>query len=187
MTNSLSITQNNDQLEETSELKIAQLFREHEEIEMIVPVALGLLVTNRFQLRGTSALLTNILIAGISRQIFKQLKELDLDLNEKGTKKTPSSPGSPVTQIAEGCSIIHSVPGRVRLRIQRLADDPLFAKRLQRLLNDDDYVISVRINRAASSLVVNYEANGLSSIDLGMNLLSIIKRAESEKVVTPSS
>ena len=66
------------------------------------------------------------------------------------------------------------------MRIERLAEDALFVKRLERLLADDNHILKTRVNRAASSLVIHYEPDGLSEMDLGMRLLSIINTAEGE-------
>ena len=50
--------------------------RDHNEVEMILPVIIGVLVTSRFQLRGTNALLVNLAVASVSRQIFTNLKNI---------------------------------------------------------------------------------------------------------------
>jgi hypothetical protein len=181
MTNQLSINPSNNQPANTVETKLAEFLQKHGEVEMIIPVALGVFITSRFQLRGANALLANLLIAGISRQIFQHLKEADGESTEKITEaeiKTMTSPS--VMEIAEGYAIVHSVPGRIRLRIQRLAEDVLFVKRLERLLKDDSHVIKVRVNRTAASLVIHYEKDGSSEMDLGLRLLNIINQAESE-------
>ena len=183
-TNSTPVDQTVDELE----VKIADFLREHQEIEMVFPVALGLLVTSRLGLRGANALLANLVIASVSRQIFQQVKKTGVQPTEKTTtevksSETVSSPSLPENQLIEGCSIVHSVPGRIRLRIQRLADDQLYAKRLERLLQADELVSSVRVNRAAASVAISYEGNGISEMELGLRLLGILNRAESEEVI----
>ncbi|MEB3312189.1 MAG: hypothetical protein VKJ02_18335 [Snowella sp.] len=155
--------------------QLATFLKEHEEVEMIVPVLLGLFITSRLQLRGANALLVNLGIASVLRQVFKQLKNTELSA-------APSPPQSvntpaPPTMLGEGITILHSVPGRLRLRIDQLAVDPVFAKRLERLLNNDDHVISVRINRTVASIVINYEAGNLSDLDLGFKLMGIVNEA----------
>lgn len=69
----------NQTSETTSELKISEFLREHGEIEMILPVVLGLMITSRFQLRGAQALLMNLLVASIIRQILMKLKNPEAD------------------------------------------------------------------------------------------------------------
>lgn len=158
---------------EVTEEELVHFLKEHNEVEMILPVMIGVLVTSRFQLRGTNALLVNLAVASISRQIFTNLK-----------KTTPSAPTAttvtPETEPSSKYTIIHAVPGRIRLRIPLLKEDQDFATRLQRLLDEDDPVIHVRINRAAASVVIGYNAQGLSDLELGLRLISIMNKAEGE-------
>jgi hypothetical protein len=55
--------------------QIGAFLKEHGEIEMILPVIIGVFVTSRFQLRGANALLVNLLVASLTRQLFIQLKQ----------------------------------------------------------------------------------------------------------------
>ena len=55
--------------------QVGSFLREHGEVETILPVVIGLFVTSRFQLRGANALLVNLLVASVVRQVFTQLKE----------------------------------------------------------------------------------------------------------------
>lgn len=171
----------NQTSEATSELKISEFLREHGEIEMILPVVLGLMITSRFQLRGAQALLVNLLVASIIRQILMKLKNPEADsiaATEQFSRETSNS----VTW--GGYEVIHSIPGRVRLRIPqellRGAKKNSEAKRLLQVLNDDEYVISARINPTASCLVINYQAGQLADWELGLRLMNLIKAAETE-------
>lgn len=175
----LTVATFNNQTEEATEAKVAEFLREHQEIEMILPVVIGIFATSRLGLRGANALLANLLIAGISRQIFQQLKKTQTE-----STTTPPEENNQNQEIAQGYSIVHSVPGRIRLKIERLRDDALFAKRLERLLNENEYVLKVRVNRAAASAAIHYEASGASEMELGMQLLNIISRAEAEETIT---
>ena len=64
------------------------------------------------------------------------------------------------------------------LKIPQLAEDIDFSNRLYRLLKEDDHVIQIRINRAAASVIINYDPQGLSDLELGLRLLSIMNKAE---------
>jgi Heavy metal associated domain 2 len=176
MTNSMAMVRARNGMAENVDLQVGEFLREHNEVEMILPVLLGLFITSRFQLRGANALLVNLAVASVSRQLFQQLKALP------GEKVPPVAPtaiaGS--TEILPGCRIVHSVAGRVRLRIDRLAEDPVFAKRLDTFLKDDPYVIGVRVNRAAASVAIAYESDGLSEMELGLRLLNLLDRANAE-------
>ncbi len=62
--------------------------------------------------------------------------------------------------------IVHSTFGRYRIRIPQLADDSDFASKLQALVKSLPFVTEVRINRQASSLIVNYQDNFCSQTAL---------------------
>jgi hypothetical protein len=158
--------------------QVAAFLKQHEEVEMIIPVLFGLFFTSRLQLRGANALFVNLAVASIFRQVFKQLKQTTAAI--AGNQQKPQTTNASL--FGEGVEIVHSVPGRVRLKILQLADDPAFAKRLERLLNSDDSVISVRINRLANSVVINYDSESNSELNLGLKLMSILNAAQRENV-----
>ncbi|MDJ0632968.1 MAG: hypothetical protein QNJ34_07235 [Xenococcaceae cyanobacterium MO_188.B29] len=169
--------------------QIGAFLKEHGEIEMILPVAIGVLVTSQFKLRGANALLVNLLVASLGRQMFTKLKQeqppvLSASNNSSNNSSTPEA-----TETAEinlqGYAIAHAVPGRVRLRMPQLVGDRDFAHRLQQALKTDEYVKQVRVNRAAASIAINYDNQGLSDWDLGIRLMNIVNtvRQESQVVV----
>lgn len=160
----------------STEATIRDFLQEHNEVEMILPVIVGLFVTSRFQLRGVNALLVNLAVASILRQVFRQLKNpesLSAQPQTTATTKTTSIQEQRYT-------IVHSVPGRIRLRVNNLDTDIAFASRLERLLNEEELVTSARLNRSANSVVINYQAVDLSDLDLGLRLMSILNAAEAE-------
>ncbi len=53
-------------------------------------------------------------------------------------------------------SVVHSLPGRLRLRIYRLASDRHFVKTLEQKLTSHPAITHFRINAAAASLVIEY-------------------------------
>ncbi len=156
--------------------QLGNLLEEYGEIAAILPVLTGLLVTTQLRLRGASALVVNIAIAAVTRQAIVQLKK-----RAGHPSSTPvlvaADNGSAVAE-AEDYTIVHSVPGRIRLRIPRLQSEPAFASRLEKLLLTQDIVLGVRVNRAASSIAIRYDGTNLSELDLGMRLLQILDQAE---------
>lgn len=163
--------------------RLGNLLEEYGEISAIVPVLAGLFVTSRLQLRGAQALLVNLAIAAIARQAVMQLK--------KQAHRTPASVTPSKEEVApeespqtEDYTIVHSTLGRIRLRIPRLSSDAVYAKRLEKLLLDDERVTGVRLNRAAASLVIQYEGTGVSELELGMRLLQILEQAETGSQIT---
>lgn len=158
--------------------QLGHMLEEYGEIAAILPVLTGLLVTTQLRLRGASALVVNIAIAAATRQAIVKLK------SQAGYPPAPpvlaaadNGTGSPPE---EDYTIVHSVPGRIRLRIPRLQTEPAFAHRLEKLLLTQDIVLGVRVNRAASSIAIRYDGTNLSELDLGLRLLQILERAEQE-------
>ncbi|MDB9517456.1 hypothetical protein PN466_10895 [Roseofilum reptotaenium CS-1145] len=148
------------------------------EIAAILPVVTGLLVTSRLQLRGAQALLVNLTIAALVRQAIQQIKKQAKPGSENGQQALSASEEQS-NQEEEDYKIVHSVPGRIRLRIPRLMNDMLYAKRLEKLLSAESKVKHVRINPAAASLIIQYDGEGMSELELGMYLLNILDQANS--------
>ncbi len=156
---------------EKIENQVAEFLQEHQEIETIVPVVIGIFVTSRFQLRGANALLANLVIASLTRQLLINIKK------QAPEKEAIASKDAAASQELFGGVILHNIPGRIRLQIARLATDLEYAERLNTLLLTDENVVSVRINRAASSIAINYETGEVSELELGLRLRSIIEKA----------
>ncbi|MFP3345269.1 hypothetical protein R0J87_22575, partial [Halomonas sp. SIMBA_159] len=82
-----------------------------------------LFVTSRFQLRGANALLVNLLVASVVRQVFTQLKEQAPQLVAE-TEAIPQKEETTDGEVnLQGYAIAHAVLGRVRLRMPQLAID----------------------------------------------------------------
>ena len=164
--------------------QIGAFLREHREIEMILPVAIAVFITTQFKLRGANALLVNLLVASLARQIFIQLKkEQPSAANESNnSSSTVEEVGASETNL-QGYAIAHAVPGRVRLRMPQIAIDADFAHRLQQALKADEHVNQVRINRPAASIAINYDNQGLSDWELGIRLMNIVNTVRQEAEV----
>ncbi|MGD1704359.1 HMA2 domain-containing protein [Dapis sp. BLCC M229] len=184
MTTTSNYTNNTNPIETTGE-QLGAFLQAHNEIEFILPPLVGMMITNRFKLRGATALLVNLTVAGFVRQIIEQLKEQKVTVVAPvvDTEATTISQSvSPVS--SEDCSaytIVHSTPGRIRLRIPRVVSEPDYAKRLEQLLNADSHVLKVRINTAAACIVIQYQADGMSDWEMGMLLMNIIQEADSDE------
>ena len=159
---------------EKMEMQIAEFLQEHREIETILPVVIGVIVTTRFQLRGANALLVNLLVASVSRQLLTNLKKPASHLQTETNKYAAVHQAEQLL----GVAIAHSIPGRLRLQIPRLATDSDYARRLENLLSANENVITVRINRAAASIAINYETGQMTELELGLGLRNIIEAAE---------
>ncbi|WP_051036453.1 HMA2 domain-containing protein [Pleurocapsa sp. PCC 7327] len=160
--------------------RIVSFLREHSEIETILAVALGLLVTRRFQLRGVKAVLINLLIINLIGQLLELLKQPDSGTSQRVREEKERTALQTVGSFGQ-YTILHAVPGRIRLRVPQLAQDRVFAQRLEELLADDENVVDVRINRDAASVAIKYQTREISDIELGWRLMNILNRAESEE------
>ena len=73
--------------------------------------------------------------------------------------------------------VVHSILGRCRIRVPRLADDLEFAQRLSGLLESLQFVTEVRINPVASSLIVSYRVSAIKSGNVQEHFLTCIEQA----------
>jgi heavy metal translocating P-type ATPase len=73
--------------------------------------------------------------------------------------------------------IIHSTSGRIRIKIPRLSKDLKYASQLNWLIESFDFIISVRINPAAESLIIHYQEKLVSSTTVQESLLMMIQQA----------
>lgn len=74
--------------------------------------------------------------------------------------------------------IVHTTEGRWRVKIERLAYDADFAVNLQRLLETNVYVSSVRLNQAASSLIIEYDPDKIIPSRLEESLQILMEEAD---------
>ncbi|BAZ70649.1 MAG: heavy metal translocating P-type ATPase [Pelatocladus maniniholoensis HA4357-MV3] len=73
--------------------------------------------------------------------------------------------------------VIHTTSGRFRIKIPRLSQDLEYANQLSWSIESFDFIISVRINPAAESLIIHYQENLVSSTTVQESLLMIIQQA----------
>ncbi|NMG07264.1 HMA2 domain-containing protein [Brasilonema sp. UFV-L1] len=55
-------------------------------------------------------------------------------------------------------SVVHAIPGRIRLNVPRVAGDRAYARRLERLLKTESQVTNVRVNCDAASIAITYQS-----------------------------
>jgi len=158
---------------ETTGAKVGKFLQAHNEIEFVLPALVGMMITNRFKLRGATALLVNLTVAGLVREALEVLKQQG--------NVAPVADAETTSEAEPIYTLVHSVPGRIRLRMPRLAGDRDYARRLEGLLNADEYVLGVRVNRTAASIAIRYQVGVLSDWELGMRLTNIVNQAETEE------
>ena len=69
----------------------------------------------------------------------------------------------PKSQIANPYRIIHQTIGRIRIQIDRLRADPVYASHLQQSIESQQFVTGVRINAWARSIVIHYDSKAISA------------------------
>lgn len=69
----------------------------------------------------------------------------------------------PKSQIANSYQIIHRTIGRIRIQVDRLREDPVYASHLQQSIAFQQFVTGVRINAWARSIVIHYDSTEISA------------------------
>lgn len=82
-------------------------------------------------------------------------------------------------------SVAHSIPGRIRFRIPRLAKDGEYADKLKLAIESEPRTTSVRINPTASSIVINYQRGEISDKQMRSHLVNLIQTAPNVVLPTP--
>ncbi len=73
--------------------------------------------------------------------------------------------------------VSHSIPGRVRFHIPRIAADPQYVGKLTELVEADSSVSSMRVNLAAASVAIRYQAREIQEHEMQARLISLIQSA----------
>lgn len=130
-------------------------------IDALVPTIACMLVNQKLRTSGWRSLPVSVITSKLTRGIIAQLKA---ELDELTTKKnvTPT--------LAPSFQVVHSTPGRVRLRVQQVTKDADYAHRLEQLILTTDGVTNVRINRSAGSVAIAYQSH-LDMLPFLANLL----------------
>jgi hypothetical protein len=156
----------------------------------LMPLLLALVITRRLHLQGWRSLVAYVLIAGTTREVMDQLaKESEnvslvgggphrgAETNGQGKPmvRHPSPSSSP-----GGYHVIHTSPGRIRLRLPLLAKNPHYANDLRPRLEADERLQSVRINPHTASITVKYDVQQLRETEVLAGLQELLYLATEE-------
>ncbi|NEP70862.1 MAG: heavy metal translocating P-type ATPase [Okeania sp. SIO2G4] len=100
----------------------------------------------------------------------------------KTIKSQQSGSKSTVTVKTPTISLVHGIPGRVRLRVMHLSLDKNYTDNVQTLLESDIHVKQTRINQAASSIAINYQTKGKSETEILDHLIYLIENVDRSTV-----
>lgn len=155
----------------------------------LIPLFTGLAVTSRLGIAGLASIPVYMLTADVTRRLiahFQHQLAVDKSSVETATNKAEknqqtSQPSiskvdksstieqerfTNITDITSSpsvdYSIAHAIPGRVRFHIPRIAEDKAYATRLERLLNAESHVTSVRVRSDAASIAISYQPTSLN-------------------------
>lgn len=76
---------------------------------------------------------------------------------------------------ADGVCLVHALPGRVRLRLDRLKQNPSFADEIQRSLPDLPGIDQVEANPDTGSLLIHYDQCLSTSLDFHLSVANALR------------
>lgn len=137
-------------------------------IDSLVPMIACMLVNQRLRISGWRALPVSLVTSKLTRRVMGQLKA---ELGELTAQKNLTPTLTPT--ITPSFQVVHSTPGRVRLRVPQLAKDADYGHRLEQLILTTDGVTSVRVNISAASVAIAYQ----SHLDMLPYLANLLQEA----------
>lgn len=190
----VGVSEISDKTEPLPELKSDSFLREQTEppwkIENVsrslIPLVAGMVVTGALGVEGVMAFPLFVITQNVTREVIKYLetekpKSNSLETSQstavelKGKSAILVENNHSVSQDSEiDCQIVHEIPGRIRFRIPRIAEDAEYTRKLQVLLEAEAKVTEVRINSTAASVAISYAVDTISS-DETMRLRSMGK------------
>jgi copper chaperone CopZ len=79
-------------------------------------------------------------------------------------------------------SIVHQIPGRLRVKVSKITKDSKYARRLEQLVEAEPWVTNIRLNPTAASVVVTYEQSIYTVSEAVSHLLNLIQAASADTV-----
>lgn len=168
------------------------------QLQSFIPMIAGLLTTRQLGIHGWRAIPVYMVITSTVRQVMENIdcsgaapptgtlfQEIAAEFNsnlgsEVETEEFALQPSS----VAH--SIVHAIPGRMRFRVPRIAEDSAYAQQLEQLLQDDALITGVRVNPATASLVITYEPGVCSEAEMSSYLVDLIQTARGATVPEPA-
>ncbi|MDZ8050370.1 MAG: HMA2 domain-containing protein [Aulosira sp. ZfuVER01] len=153
----------------------ADLFAEWKSVDFwkeqtisLIPLMTGLAVTRGLGIAGVASIPVYMIAANATRWVIGS-REPEISRSQISNSKSTQFSSDDET-IAY--SVVHAIPGRIRLNLPRIAKDRAYGRRLERLLKTDAQVTSVRINYSAASVAIAYQDSEIS-LDYWVNLMEL--------------
>jgi Cu2+-exporting ATPase len=161
----------------------------------LIPLVAGMLATSALGVQGFMAFPVYLIAENLTRQVIEQIEEeisvaeqvnpsqqKATELNGKSaTLKKEENPASPL-RVEVAYSVVHAVPGRIRVRVPRIGYDSEYTLRLTVLTKADANVTDVRVNAAAASIAVSYAVSKISDEKMRVHLINLIQTASNPNI-----
>ncbi|MCF4969758.1 hypothetical protein CV014_22905 [Nostoc sp. CMAA1605] len=171
-----------------------------------IPLMAGLAVTSRLGISGLASIPVYMITADAARRVIDYLKprladklsgeNVAQDDTAAVSETCPPASNQPVIVKKDResvkwsakvtYSVLHQITGRIRFHIPILTSDRAYGRRLEKLLQADPVVESVRINHDAASIAIAYKANAEIAISRWVSLMELALETNPAQVSTPA-
>jgi hypothetical protein len=152
----------------------------------LIPFLVGFALTRRFNLHGWRSLLVYVLAAGTTRQVIAvvETKVTRPESHANGSQGNQyqnqyqkdaaayTQKAAPETRLFK---VIHTTPGRLRLRVPVLSDRPDYAQAVQKTLESDRNIHTVRVNPVTASVTIQFDIQQLSVATIRQRLTELLR------------
>ncbi|MBW4593945.1 MAG: hypothetical protein KME46_13760 [Brasilonema angustatum HA4187-MV1] len=166
-----------------------------------IPLFTGLAVTGGLGISGLASIPVYYVTANATRRVIDELQSKSQTGAAPSSQKPKDNKSSikpnttdqpslskvedksiePAAQPAEiAYSVVHAIPGRIRLNVPRIGRDRAYARRLERLLKTEPQVTNVRVSSDAASIAITYKSEIPVSHWVGLMLLA-------DKTIAPTN
>ncbi len=163
----------------------------------LIPLVSGMIVTGALGLEGLIAFPVFLVTENVARLVIKQFdpemqeaatvppsQEVTTELNGKSAIVVSNNQAKVPHSDIE-CKLVHKIPGRMRFRVPQIAKDEEYTQKLIALLQADANVTDIRINPAASSIAISYNARTVSEEEIDSYLVELIQTANKINIPIP--
>lgn len=155
----------------------------------LIPLLTGLAITSRLGVSGLASIPICMLTSDVTRRTISSFREaLKAEPENKTEAKTANRTSQPLVSKVDKTStierspsdvvanvdynIMHSIPGRIRFNVPRIGKDKAYARRLEKMLNDESYATNVRLKTDAASIAISYQPASLD-VSYWINLIQL--------------
>ncbi|MEH1840541.1 MAG: HMA2 domain-containing protein [Nostoc sp.] len=140
----------------------------------LIPMMTGLAVTGGLGIHGWVSIPVYMIAADATRGVIGYLGS-QVQTSEKNegnytssaiksdiSESTIQQENSEVVEPAKiDYSVVHQIPGRIRLNLPKIAQDRAYGRRLERIVKTDAQVTNVRVNFDAASIAIAYQSGNI--------------------------